>query len=568
MGRQKGKKGIRDILKERKSALHKPLEQIWRKAQREFYSGADEKKATSAFHLIIKIEENLNLLISDNDKSNMTDEQLFVLSASACLYDTIKCDTSKAKQVELADEEIHDKAINFGLSDMQARIIQSIANYKSVEGFAKLPELMDFDSEKAVEHIPFLIALFKLASILPKEKSKLTEQNLINGWTFSDVDDNCILFLSSPEEEKDFDAVFSIIESGRREIQDVIKILKNSNYPYYLKPDFDEIRFIENLYKKRAGKLDIGMNYYNISEFDIFKGRNKSIETLQTLIKENPICLLTGECGTGKSSLINAGILPYLRREGWRYVCVRPEHDKSMLNQLVEKMLPKKKKKISSMDEFLQHITEKYFQTNIIIALDQFECLVDPTFSSESAEDFIKSLAIVEKYPLIRFIIAYRSDFEGKLRYLWNEIADDPRGLPNYPLSPLNKSETAEVLKIFFEENKVNVASDEVLEVIAEDLFQESQKITRARGVFPPFIQMVAEALRNYVKMRDTQAILNIEEYDQEMGRAKAIISAYLKAMVRQVGEDTYIGRTVLYCLINLMGEREYRYLIAGKSYE
>jgi hypothetical protein len=568
MGRQKGKKGIRDILRERKSPLHKSVEQIWRKTQRDFYSEADGKGAIPAFHLVIKVEENLNLLISDEEKSGMTDEQLFVLSAAACLYDTLKSNTSKAKEGKFSEEKVYAKAIDLGLSDMQARIIESIANPQSIGGVNKLPQSMDFDSGKVVEHIPFLTALFKLASVLPKEKSKQTEQSLINSWTFSEVDKNCISYLSLPEEEKDYDSIFTIIESSRREIQDIVKILKKNKYPYYIKPSFDESLLIESLCKKRAGKLDIGMNCYTISEFDIFKGRNKSITKLQTLIKENPICLLTGECGTGKSSLINAGILPYLRREGWRYVCVRPEHDKTMLNQLVEKMLPKKKRKISSMKEFLQHISEEYFQTNIIIALDQFECLVDPTLSSENAEEFIKNLSVIESYPFIRFLIAYRSDFEGKLRYLWNEIADDPRGLPNFPLSPLNKSETAEVLKIFFEENKVNVASDKVLEVIAEDLFAESQKITRAQGVFPPFIQMVAEALRNYVKMRDSQAILNIVEYDQEMGRAKAIISAYLKAMVRQVSEDTYIGRTVLYCLINLMGEREYRYLIAGKSYE
>lgn len=585
MVRKKGEKAIREILKQRNPSLYTKLNEIWPEVQKDIYDQEVSKaRSIDGFLHCIKVEENLNLLINDDVKAQMTDEQLFMLFAAACLRCHAANCLKKPDNGKLLKQEVYKKARDYNFSESLAHIISRITGFQTREDIEKLPSSITLETGIEVENIPLLAAILKLATVLPKidltvpqetaeletseenEEFKLRFWQRYKAWEFSPENENCILYQFIPEREENYNFILTGMESERKKIMDITAILKANNYPNQILPTINEDKIIKKLMEQRAGKLDIGMNYYKKSEFDIFRGRNEEIKKLKALIQENPICLLTSECGRGKSSLINAGLLPSLRREGWRFAYVRPEPKRKILNQLIIQMLPEAVGKISSMKEFLHRITDKYFHTNIIIALDQFECLVDPTFSSEQPEEFIKELAVVNQFPYIRFLIAYRSDFEGKLRYFWNEIADDPRGLPTFPLGPLNKSDTAEALRFFFEANKINIADADVLQIIAEDLFKESKKITRGRGVFPPFIQMVAEALRNYV--RDTKQSLTYKIYDQEMDRAYSIIGFYLKAMIRQVKQDTYIGRTVLYCLVNQMGEQEYRYLIAGKSYE
>ncbi|WP_350608731.1 ATP-binding protein, partial [Pseudoalteromonas sp. MER144-MNA-CIBAN-0113] len=69
-----------------------------------------------------------------------------------------------------------------------------------------------------------------------------------------------------------------------------------------------------------GGSPFLGLRAYNPNDTHVFFGRTQSIATLLERISSQvnygrAFCLILGPSGTGKSSLVNAGILPKLLDE-------------------------------------------------------------------------------------------------------------------------------------------------------------------------------------------------------------------------------------------------------------
>src|SRR5262249_7572273 len=90
--------------------------------------------------------------------------------------------------------------------------------------------------------------------------------------------------------------------------------------------------------KVRRWKLNPfrGLNFFDFEHARIFHGRTKAIgEVLEALAgqarAERPLVLVVGASGSGKSSLVRAGVLPLLTQPGtiegvglWRWSVTRP----------------------------------------------------------------------------------------------------------------------------------------------------------------------------------------------------------------------------------------------------
>ena len=58
-----------------------------------------------------------------------------------------------------------------------------------------------------------------------------------------------------------------------------------------------------------------GINFFTESDRDIFKGREKDVERLYTEIMLSDTMVLHAESGVGKSSLVRAGLVPYIKEK-------------------------------------------------------------------------------------------------------------------------------------------------------------------------------------------------------------------------------------------------------------
>lgn len=66
-----------------------------------------------------------------------------------------------------------------------------------------------------------------------------------------------------------------------------------------------------------------GPSFYKETDQDIFWGRDKEIDDIYYLVSNSDFSICYAKSGEGKSSLINAGLIPILRKKGFLPICIR-----------------------------------------------------------------------------------------------------------------------------------------------------------------------------------------------------------------------------------------------------
>lgn len=154
-----------------------------------------------------------------------------------------------------------------------------------------------------------------------------------------------------------------------------------------------------------------GVKPFSTSEEFLFFGRQTDIEALYTLIFIKQIVVLYGKSGYGKSSLINAGIIPKLKEnETWHYFSVRFNNfsekegginvspSQTFRQKLSENISSSKKnildKLIPSENSFWYWVKQNQYQNrkmSYIFFFDQFEELF--TYPIDKVQEFSEQLS-------------------------------------------------------------------------------------------------------------------------------------------------------------------------------
>lgn len=179
------------------------------------------------------------------------------------------------------------------------------------------------------------------------------------------------------------------------------------------------------------GSPYMGLKKFSAEDKDKFFGREGWIAKLSDTLQQSNLLLLLGASGSGKSSLIQAGLIPYLSDEwgGAKLIKVIFVPDRNPYESLVKKIceeLPENFKikaheiidrnKLDTLVQLVKKLEKNSHKW--IIFIDQFEKLFSPTNTSKlECDKFINSLVqlIKLKYNYVKLIIAMRSDFIDSL---------------------------------------------------------------------------------------------------------------------------------------------------------
>ncbi|MEO1672117.1 MAG: hypothetical protein AAFR77_15260, partial [Cyanobacteria bacterium J06631_2] len=303
-----------------------------------------------------------------------------------------------------------------------------------------------------------------------------------------------------------------------------------------------------------------GLLSYNLNDAERFFGRERAISEMLQCLQRGRLTVLQAESGSGKSSLLQAGIAPRLIEAGHLPVNLRSYNTAPSL-KIKQAFLPNLTLTPnfvkSSLREFLHQVTGVLGQSaTLYLLLDQFEEFFTLLTEESDRTTFINDLAeCLEDDSLnVHWVLALRSEFFGNLANFRPRIKNPFDN--DYRLNRLTLAEAQAVIV----EPAIQQGVDFELSLVKQllvDLKSQDNEIT------PPQIQLVCSAL--YQVFMEQKAVnpdvpqsITQQMYEKE-GRAEGILRGHLNRVLERTlptKPERELARQLLITLVSSEGQR------------
>ena len=242
------------------------------------------------------------------------------------------------------------------------------------------------------------------------------------------------------------------------------------------------------------------MSAFREEDTDLFFGREEFVQQLVDAVKQHPLVPVIGASGSGKSSVVLAGLIPRLRAEGtWLIESFRPQSQPfyGLASALVRVRYPELNKnerdeQISNLFERMQgnrklwqeitDILKKNPGKRLLLVIDQFEELYafntkeQQKLVTKDQQKFVDALLeAIKENPRLKLVLTIRTDF---LDYIINypslkEVALK-QDTPQY-LSAMSEQEIKSVIELTDDRRteKIVTLEEGLTDTIWNDVKQE-----------------------------------------------------------------------------------------------
>jgi ABC-type oligopeptide transport system ATPase subunit len=279
---------------------------------------------------------------------------------------------------------------------------------------------------------------------------------------------------------------------------------------------------------------------FSESDKHFFFGRTREIEEILNKVYKFKIVGLFGESGTGKTSLLNAGLIPKLKDEGFLVISVRclDEPIKRLKESIIHIL---KKHEVQEALIESRAVTNNFpnliFQLksvveaenlNVIMVVDQFEELftrADEQQREQLSKGLLESLVQSTIKGRICFLLSLREDYIGQLWDWSHRYHLDDIWIQTYRIARFNEFIASQCIIQPLE--KLNISVDKkFVQKLIEDL-----KILGDGTIYPPYLQILCSNLfEGFKKQHATSGSLGIfsNKLLQRETNVEAIIIEYL----------------------------------------
>ena len=160
-----------------------------------------------------------------------------------------------------------------------------------------------------------------------------------------------------------------------------------------------------------------GLASYESASANLFFGRDVEIAALRAKIETLPLTVVLGASGTGKSSLVKAGLLPKLAADGWLVLpIVRP--GSTPLVALAQALAGPTDTTAAVTPDRIAQRAQRLLDTNpgkkVVLVVDQFEELITLVRTAAERDQTLALLAqlITAHADRLRVVLTIRTDFE------------------------------------------------------------------------------------------------------------------------------------------------------------
>ncbi len=308
------------------------------------------------------------------------------------------------------------------------------------------------------------------------------------------------------------------------------------------------------------------LSAYDISDKDIFFGRDALTKQLAGKVSRHKILLLNGAPGSGKSSLINAGLIPYLAENGYTYLSFRDYSDplQQLQNCLIDSGILSV---ANSHPEFLAHtlIALRNSKLQMVFVFDQFERFfvhVPPAARIQ----FIEMIKIcMETLPSteMNVVFAIREKFFGQFQREFEELIHAfLNECERVNIAPLSKSEARQAIvnPLTLTETKIGYDDEFVDNILLVGL--EAEIIEK--GISPSHLQIVCNQLYQAAcqQLEHKHFVVIDHKLYEQLGGTQTILRTYLDDCINTVAnhEIAHIQllRSLLKQMIETVGIRKF----------
>ena len=293
----------------------------------------------------------------------------------------------------------------------------------------------------------------------------------------------------------------------------------------------------------------IGLEPYREEDKEFFFGRKSDQSIIIDKVLTNKLTLLCATSGTGKTSLIQASIIPKLKSNDFEHLdvaCIRQwmtepiEHIKDIVltklksnHRMNESFYPDSN---ISLQKFLRICSMFTIEPPYVIILDQFEEFFQYQQYNYSFENKIKQLseAINDNEAPVNFLISMREDFIMELNWFENYLDRNP--FRNYHrLERFNIKQAEEVITKPVEKLKFKYES-ELLKNLIKDLAEKEKEAKLGKSSFlnaqnssfyiePTYLQIVCKGLWE-ISQSNKDKTIKIDAYI-EKNRTEGFVNSY-----------------------------------------
>lgn len=279
------------------------------------------------------------------------------------------------------------------------------------------------------------------------------------------------------------------------------------------------------------------LSYYDTTDADIFFGRETVSQSLTAKITTHKLVLINGKSGSGKTSLINAGIIPQLLQQGYFTMVFRDYGYPTDVIKTGLENLENVALEFNDHDSLLKCLQKTAHQTQspLAIFLDQFERFflnLSPQRQTAFIEEFSECLTATNT-PNIHFIISIRQDFYGNLGDFWEICQEFHTESYPYNLKLLTTTEATEAIEKPLQDFKIVYDPDFLEQHLVPHLLKGSETESIER-IEPVHLQIVCNRLfetvrdRYAVDLKEGKTVIIKESLYQELGKVEGILGSYV----------------------------------------
>jgi len=280
-----------------------------------------------------------------------------------------------------------------------------------------------------------------------------------------------------------------------------------------------------------------GLQSFEAEQSDLFFGRQALTAKLGEFVRHQPLTVVLGASGSGKSSLVKAGLIPHLKQQDtqatqpqWQILApLRPGESpfKALSNALDQENVPGfsvPEAGSAAETEILTRYMDAWSQHHpgmtLLLAIDQFEELITLCRDEKQREQFLSGLAqAVTAYPKqLRLVLTLRSDFEPQFQ---DTVMKGHWSIARFVVPPMTRSELREAIEEPASKRVMYFESDDPKHPLIDQLIDE---VAEMPGALPLLSFTLSELYLKY---------LHRQKFAQDRGDSldRAIIEADYKAL-------------------------------------